>query len=400
MAFARSEVSLATPAETYGYNQPQLPAEPPPKYAWGGFLSQSWVKTSKGVHLSGPSDGKFGSLQRSEVGLFGTYAHNQYIDLRGMISSFHDGRFESGRPQINYGLIDIHNSNSDFGARLGYVSNSAGFYSEQLNIPAYRDFELAPQGTYKEAYRHFSRGGRGAQFYTKTEIGTWLLGVEWTKFRANMTDEKEMSNAFFSGDIATFGNTDIITRSIKVRNDGLGLIMRYDQNVIKANLTIKGAAPRASYFDLTIDRFGMRKYFDFGDVIVERSLFRVGNCVSLRCTKTIGGPVATNIAYRHYLTPSINLLLGWDSYYLARDDKRGLNTKKQYAAFGIPFNNHSMYAESINAGVTWKRGPFNYKAEVHHVKGQATMMATENDLRSPTLPTSYNILLLNVSYAF
>lgn len=386
-----------------GYNKPALPPIPPPRYAFGGFLSQSWVRTSHDVNISGPSSGDHGSFQRTEVGVFGTYSINRYLDLRGMLSSFKDGQFDNGSIQINYGLLDVHDPDSEYGVRLGWISNSAGFFTDQLNVPQYRDTEIAPQGLYRDAYRHLARGGRGVQAYAKLYDGHgWTVAVEASAFRANVKDQQELAWAFFGntyGTPTTFEpKSNITTASAKIRNEKLGLVIRYDRNDVHADVT---SSPEYNGEQaITIHRFGARKYFQTGDVTIERAAFFFTNCGDAACVHPFGAPVASDITYRRYLTPALNLIVGYDSYYLASGDQNGERTRAEFASAGLPFAAASMYSRSINLGLHWERDNVTYKAEVHHVKGQAALMATENDLNRLNLPTSYNVLMLNVSIGF
>lgn len=379
----------------HGYNRPPLPLEPPPQYAYGGFLSQSWVKTSKGVRLSGPSSSTVGSFQRSEAGLFGTYSINPSIDFRGMVSSFKDGNFERGSVEINYALIDVHDADSDYGVRLGWVSNSAGFYSEQLNIPAYRDMELAPQGLYKEAYRNFARGGQGIQMYAKLfELESLSASIEGSLFRANISDQKELVYSFFGNNPARFKRATINTISFRAKNSK-GLVFRYDRNGITSD--VDAPSVFAGEQNLAIHRFGLRQYFQFGDLTAETAAFKFSACGGESCVRPFGQPVASSLTYRHYVTPTMNLILGYDTYFIAQKDKTG---KKTETLTGEAVQAEDFFARSVNLALQLKRGHFTYKAELHHVEGRATLMATENDLSQRNLPKSHNILMLNVSYGF
>lgn len=381
-----------------GYNRPALPIEAPPKYAWGGFISQSWVKTSKGVRISGPSDSALGSVQRTEAGLFGTFQATRYVDFRLMVSSFKDGNFDDGTPQINYGLIDIHNPDSDYGIRVGVISNASGVFGEQLNVPAFRDMELAPQGLYREGYRHLNRGGRGVQAYYKLpEMGDWTVALEASRFRANVKDSDDLNYAFFGQEgLADFSDSSRINSySIKAGNTALGLLLRYDLNVVSIDMT---RGPMRG-FDLRIHRLSARKYFEFGDITVEGAAFDFRRCDGKPCARPRGEPAALALMYRHYLTPTVNLIVGYDTYYLSDKDKDGHKASAASASKGVPLAPESQYARSLNLGVHWRRGAWAYKAEAHHVKGQASLSASEND---PAIkaPRGYNVFILNAAYSF
>lgn len=369
----------------------------------GGFVSQSLVKTTKGVLFTNGSDAKFGSLSRTEVGVFANYEATPYVDLRGMISSFYDSANSNGNPSINYAVVDAHSRGETFGFRLGKVSHASGFYTETMNIPAYRDMELAPMSLYREGLRNFSRSGIGAQIYFNApSLYGWTPSFEFTSTRADLSDQPELNRLFFVLPLGTFiPGSIIVEKSVKLTNQEQGVTLRYDRNDLSMNFMATDfsgsvGAPSGRY-GVTIHRLGARKYFERSDITAEYNLFHQYEC-GMPCMDT-SPPRAYDVVYRYYLSNNLTVNLGYDAYYASYSDRHGEEQTQSWQPLGIHLPASAFYSESLSVGLNYTVGRLTYKVEAHKVRGLNATPAAENDL-TRTHTSKYNVLLFNVTYSF
>lgn len=363
----------------------------------GGFISQSWVKTTKGTRLSGASDNAWGSVSRIEAGAYVNRKVGAYLDIRGMISSFKDGAYSDGTPVIDYAIADFHDINQDYGMRLGKVSHSSGFYNELINVPSFRGLEISPQGLYRDDIRNFLRSGKGVQIYAglPTAYG-WQPTLEATRSQAVTRDQVGLNHLIFSIPLGTFVDGSILTElSVKAVNKGT--TFRYDLD--HTSLNFIGNYPYATVGTYThnVHRFGARQYFETGDLTAEYSVIKLQHCDNRACPGI--KPVAYDITYKHYLTDNLTLIVEADAYFTDYGDRNGTIQSRGYAAMGLTIRPEFFYSKSMALGLKYSTNKWTYKAEIHKVKGLQSLTPIENNINAST-PSGYNILLLNVTHTF
>lgn len=369
-----------------------------------GFISQSLVKTSHGVKLSGNSDGKYGSIERTELGGLIAWQANEHVDFRGMASFIKDGH-ATDHARVNYALVDIHTSSGLDGVRLGRYSYDYGFYNAARNNPTYRDMELPPQGLYRDGFRYMTRSGDGIQVYTKSHLtDNFSAEVEIGYGTPTIYPQEEIVQTFVMDKSAGEFTNDSKFRSFNLTIDNRqhGVTLKYGYLLMDYQFSTKyidGGAP----FSMRPENhyIGIRKYFSFGDVTAEMMKTNMGttkwDSLNPMPNYVWGGVEGWTITYKHYLTDSTSALVGYDQWLVNKDDSTG--TGIEHESYGnIP--HAAMYHKSWNVGLIHHTGNYTLKGEAHFVKGSNTVRAEGNDILNKGQPDNYNIFILTATYKF
>ena len=372
------------------------------RFKWSGFISQSVVKTSDGIKLSGNSDNKYGSIMRQEIGGSISYEINENIDFRGMASIIRDSSTDTN-PKINYGLIDIHQDKGLYGLRLGRYSYDYGFYNAARNNPLYRDMELPPQGLYRDGFRYMTRSGDGIQFYGKKHLtDNYSVEFDVGVGKPVIYPQKDIVQTFvFSNDAGKFSNSSRVNSvNFNIQNREHGWELKYGYLLMDYKFSTP-LIDDGKEFPMKLNNhyIGFRKYFDFGDVTLEYMRSKMGETKWDSLTPLPnyiwGGVEGRNITYKHYLTEKTSLLIGYDTWYVNRADRTG--EKMEDATMGMTPNG-AMYHKSTNLGVSHREKDYTLKAEYHMVRGTNTIRAEGNNILSQEQPEKYNIFILTATY--
>lgn len=384
-------------------NQNEAPIEEPSNFVISGFVSQAIVKTTNNVRVNGDTEKRFGSLDRTEFGVFASKEINQYIDTRGMVSYIGDGGPDN-RPRVVYGLFDIHTASGMHGVRIGRYNYGYGFYSYASNNPLYQDMEIPPQALYKEGFRYMMRGD-GIQLYTKKHISEDLSAEFEFGYGEPLLFPKSDVNQIIllrkdAGEFTDKSRLISMNSTFNIRP--YGIVIKYDYLVLDYSFSTrmidKGSEfpirPRNSYL-------GVRKYFEFGDLTLEYALVKTGRSKYSDALSLPGyewnGSVGTNITYKHYLTDNISLILGYDTWHSNRSDRHG---EKIETISGGRVPRESRYSKSINIGVSYRTNKYTIRAEAHRVIGTNALRATENDILNKNTAGMYDIYMISASYKF
>lgn len=373
-------------------------------FQWSAFISQSLVKTSSGVKLSGDSDKRYGSLARTEIGASASYQLNDHVDFRGMLSMVHDGDIDD-KLRVNYGLVDIHDDKGMVGVRVGRYSYDYGYYNSARNNPLYRDMELPPQGLYRDGFRYMTRSGDGIQLYGKHHFNqNYSIDVDAGYGNPVLFPQEDIAQTFvLNKDAGTFesgSRVASLNTTIENREYGCSIKVGYLQMNYKFSTPFIDGGDQ---FPMKAENFylGGRKYFSFGDITLEFMQTRMGHTkwddLNPIPNYVWGGVRGNTITYKHYVTDKVSMIVGYDEWFVNSEDKNG--QKMENATGGaVPAGN--MYHRSNNFGLIYREKNYALKAEFHMVKGTSTVRAEGNDVMSLKQPTSHNILILSATYKF
>lgn len=368
-----------------------------------GFFSQGLVKTTNRIRFNGSSDTKFGSLDRTEIGVLASSEISSNLDLRGMVSYIGDGGTDN-KPRVVYALADIHTDSGLHGVRIGRYDYGYGFYAYAPNNPLYQDMGIPPQSIYKEGFRYMMRGD-GVQLYTKTHLcdefsaefeigyGTPLL---YPKADINQLIMLNKNGGEFTDNsrIVSFNSTfNIRPYGIQIKYDFLMLDYSFSSPLIDHGQEFP-VKPKNNYI-------GIRKYFDFGDLTFEYVWVKLGRSKWSDSLQLPGyswaGSTGSNITYKHYLTDKLSLIVGYDQWYVNKFDPDG--TFIEAASKGrIP--SESRYDKSFNLGLSYRETKYTLRAEFHRVHGTHSLRASEVNILSHETSARYDIYLLSASYKF
>lgn len=369
-----------------------------------GFIDQSIIKTDNGIKLSGDSDSKYGSIERFQIGSSVSYEYDKNVDIRGMASYIKDGNID-GQVRLNYGLLDIHSDDGLYGVRVGRYCYGYGFYGASKNNPTYSDMALPPQGIYKDGLRYMTRSGDGVQVYTKTHLSqNYSAEFEIGYGVPILYPQQDIVQTFvLDKNVGTFTNESrVVSFNSTFNNRENGWVVKYDFLLLDYKFSspiIDGGEsfsvrPKNHYL-------GVRKYFEFGDLTIEQVWTNIGrtNIDTYLSPQNYqwAGSFGTNITYKHYLTDTISLIFGYDTWHANTKDKDG---KKLATMTGNQVTGGSIFHESMNLGVSYRAPNYTAKAEIHHVNGLNAVRADGNNMLSPSAPTKYNILILSMTYKF
>lgn len=370
---------------------------------WSGFISQSLVRTSHGTHLSGNSDKGVGSFDRQEIGASASYYASSNIDLRGMVSIIRDGSTDS-KPRANFAVVDIHTDDGMHGVRLGRYSYDYGFYNASRNNPAYRDFELPPQGLYREGFKYITRSGDGVQLYTSYHITqNYSADIDLGYGKPVIFPQQDIVQTFVLNPTAGKFTEDAKSKSanITISDRENGIVLKVGYQHMNLNFSTQ-YVDNGDPFPMTTKNtyIGVRKYFDFGDVTVENLRVKMGQTrwdSLMPSTYQWGGVEGWSITYKHYVTPSISALIGYDTWYVNKADKDG---SAMHNNSGGTTQAAAMFEKSINMALVLRKCNYTLKAEFHRVHGTNTIRADGNDINNPNQPAKYNVFLFTATYLF
>ncbi|AKH69495.1 hypothetical protein IMCC21906_01820 [Spongiibacter sp. IMCC21906] len=155
-----------------------------------GFISQAFLK-SQGNNFYGNS--RDGSFELMEAGINGNWQFNNRLHFAGQILTRDAGNTDNGDVTIDYLFGDYkltEDDQSGFGARIGRVRNSYGFYNDTRDVIFTRPSILMPQAIYFEGngLREFLFSSDGIQIY-----GYWDEPQHSTYFSASIGLDKELS---------------------------------------------------------------------------------------------------------------------------------------------------------------------------------------------------------------
>lgn len=368
------------------------------------FVSQSIVKTSSGVKLSGHSDATYGSLARNEIGSSASYQFNPHLDIRGMATIITDGDTD-GKPRLNYGLVDLHSDSGMYGVRIGRYCYDYGFYNAARNNPVYRDMELPPQGLYRDGFRYMTRSGDGVQVYGKAHLNSkFSVEVDASIGKPVLFPKQDITQTFVLDKTAgQFTDaSSVMSYNVTLHSRDYGIDVKYGFLLMDYQFSTPYVdSGKAFPMRAKNNYLGIRKYFDFGDLTLEymRTDMGVTKWDSLMPAQNYawGGVKGSNITYKHYLTDKVSLIVGYDVWYVNNADKDGKGMEA--VSYGTT-PAASMYHKSINLGVSHRLGPYTVKLEAHRVHGTNTVRAEGNDVLSKDQPSSYNIFMATATYRF
>ena len=375
------------------------------KFLYSGYVSQSWVLSRpSGINVTNSSGNEFGSLDRTEIGVFASYRLNQNIDLRGNLK-YDPSALQGKTPHLMFGLVDIHNDAKDFGIRIGRIRNPYGFRSSTRENPAERDLDYPPQSIYRESFRIVSSSGDGLQLYSDTEGDLGVFQFSLTVASPILKPQKELIGGFFgfhaSGSYETSAFPGVVTVSAKWNSPDYkwaaqysvsSLTMRY----VPSNLEEGVDYPRALSSRQHV--VGIRRYFTDWDITTEFSISerrgslvsKPGKALPINKIQPLGLSVEARYMYNEHLT----LYLGYSAWFNSIYDKNGnvLGSIKDQPS-------HRFYSRDFNFGVRLIEGNWIWRAEAHFVKGTSTLRTTGNPILDENMK-SYRFFSTSLTYKF
>ena len=371
---------------------------------WAGFLSQSLVKTSAGVKLSGNSDGKYGSIERTEIGALACYTASSNVDIRGMLSITRDGDIDN-ELRLNYGIVDVHTDSGMHGIRLGRYSYDYGFYNAARNNPMYRDMELPAQGMYRDGFKYMTRSGDGLQAYTKFHLNAdYSVEFDAGYGKPVLYPQKDIVQSFVMDKNAGEFTQDstVISFNTTLDNRSHGVVLKLGYLIMDYKFSTP-LIDAGHAFPMKAHNYyaGARKYFTFGDFTLEFMQTHMGHTkwddLAPLPNYVWGGVRGTNMTYKHYVTEQISLTIGYDTWQVNKADSRGKNMEHESHGT-VPAG--AMYHNSKNFGISYREQNYTIRAELHVVHGTNTIKQEGNDLLSSAQPQKYNIFILSGTYKF
>ena len=375
-------------------------------FSWGGFYSHSLMKTSPGVNIGGNSGGSLGTIGRVEVGAFASYEVSRNIDIRGMVSSNIDGETDQGKPRVGYAFGEIHTDDGSTGVRIGRVNHFLGFYNQPRNNPLYRETELPPQSIYRDGFKYLAKSGDGIQAFHQVEFDqNYVLNLEATIAKPMLYPMKDILQGFvidsshgnFSRDHSTVRN---YTVSLEDRRRNFTVMY----NRVELDFMLHGSRQSSldGRFKSTVNYFGVRKYFDFGDItgeyiLVEQDGDGWRKAMSPYPSDRRGKPSGYAVTYRHYFFDQLTGTIGYDEWWCNSKDKDG---KILSSVTGGAVPAAATYHKSLNLGMKYRISSDKaVRVEWHRVRGTNMLPAGDNNLMQTDVK-SYQVFILNYSMSF
>ncbi len=339
-------------------------------WSWHGYVSQGLTQSVDSNFITDNNDI---TAELTEIGLNGRVDVNKTVSVVGQVVYLDGGnRYDKGA-RLDYLFIDW--SLPEFAGwktqlHLGRYKNRHWLYSATRDVPQTRATAVLPQSVYFDIFRDIALGSDGIQAQVKKFTDDSIWEIDWSYGRSTINDTQTQS---LLGDMARGeAKQDFVHQfsvywqpadmSWKIGLSGLDSDFRYvpatSDFLVKGTTEVDRLMLSIQYFSESWEFSSelLREYqTDTGVLSPDFSNKRAGE----------GG----YLQFRYLLDNQVSMLLGFDAFYLYRDDRNGEQLEAQSNGT-IP--SYYGYMRTKTVGIRWDIAPnWRFQAEHHWVDGGA-----------------------------
>jgi len=339
----------------------------------------------------------YGGKGRAEAMLGASKEVTENLDAR-MIAGYQATEYETGDPRLLIGLLDMHPVGKSVGVRVGRVEHVQGYWTQQYNwIPA-RDFNMPPQGGYRDQLRYAFGSGDGVQLYGQKTVGDFSLAADLSWVRYNQYPPADLNKSYYkwgSYDRLDSRSTNMRVRGISLQGEyePTGTSLRYDRHDLtwfQWNTKTAEGFP-LPFLDakqgITTHLLGVKqRVTDDLDVIADWSWYT--NFVDGLPKYTGPKPKAASLVVRWQATEKLRLSAGAGAFY-------GDMTRK-YIARGRDDVGSEAFQEDLMVAARYTEGDWIFMADLHRLSGTAALPQRY----AQDHPKAHTLLIFSVTRTF